>query len=469
MQVLDINAAIGNVVKDLGSDILKSATLVGVLSDYHAFNIHDPLLSEKKSAISALAVSGYVDELLKWKKQSGNLWQSEDAQWIEELCKKQGLKRNIVGIIADAMKSAIGIEVTFTEVSDPKKMLSVEMHNYESALRRLVSTDIDSLGIKFAYFSTSANTELYRLEGRLKILSQTTNNNSPDINDWIKKTKRQLLENNSTPEDLRHSIAQKALSSDGIAYAEILKEQTKLGKKGKDYFVDQSQLKMLADRINRAYEMIGDKQMVDVNNDIDNAKRNIKKYRRKRFFWIVSAAVLTLVLGTFFIIDRINHSKYSTEIEAFKKTIEAGDKALAEGNTVDALGFYSKAKDDYTVVYKHVRYISIADSKLEKASKQIISEYRNVINQLLSTGNYRSAKEKYEELSMINNVGGLDDYFCEFDSTLTAAIKEGRDSLLISISNNKGKFSQKQREEIDSMLYCRPNDYYLNMIKTKMK
>jgi len=53
MQVLDIYTAIGNVVKDLGSDILKSATLVGVLSDYHAFNIHDPLLSEKKSAISA--------------------------------------------------------------------------------------------------------------------------------------------------------------------------------------------------------------------------------------------------------------------------------------------------------------------------------------------------------------------------------------------------------------------------------
>ena len=86
----DIHTAIKKVVEELKPDILKSPTLVSILSDYHAFNVHDPLLAEKKVAISTLAASSYVDKLLKWKKQSGNHWQAEDAQWVEELCKKQG-------------------------------------------------------------------------------------------------------------------------------------------------------------------------------------------------------------------------------------------------------------------------------------------------------------------------------------------------------------------------------------------
>ena len=68
MHVSDISSAIVNAVKDLGSIILKSPTLVSILSDYHAFNVHDPLLAEKKVAISTLAASSYVDKLLKWKK-----------------------------------------------------------------------------------------------------------------------------------------------------------------------------------------------------------------------------------------------------------------------------------------------------------------------------------------------------------------------------------------------------------------
>ena len=224
----DIHTAIKQVVEDLKPEILKSPTLASILSDYHAFNVHDPLLTEKKSAISTLAASGYVDKLLKWKKQSGNLWQAEDTQWVEEFCKKHGLKRNIVGIIADAMKEAIGLEVTFTEFSDPKKMLSSEIRKYEAALKKLVTTYTDPLGIKGAFYSVSASTELYRYEGRIKILGKAANSHIYD-DKWVVAARKKVVDALSMSSSQRKTIINDTISKGLAEYSQIITQQKQRG------------------------------------------------------------------------------------------------------------------------------------------------------------------------------------------------------------------------------------------------
>lgn len=630
----DIHIAIKQVVEDLKPEILKSPTLVSILSDYHAFNVHDPLLTEKKSAISTLAASGYVDKLLKWKKQSGNLWQAEDTQWVEELCKKHGLKRNIVGIIADAMKEVIGLEVTFTEFSDPKKMLSSEIRKYEAALKKLVTTYTDQLGIKGAFYSTSANTELYRLEGHIKILAQAANSKTYDdkwmttarkkvidslslnslqrtkilndtissglgeynqiieqqkkdgkngaemfkkgiidrmkeiaekvnyayrqiphpsrldtdkdvkvakdevakylrlqkaqeeverykleyqqllkdtlvvetdclglntahfnfdrqkeiielehkissyakelslpfnADDWFNTEKNLLVAKNATSDDKNHSVARKVLMEDGVKYTELFKEQTVLGKKGKAAFEDTSELTSLAERLNRAFEIIEDKQRIDVIKDISTAKSDIKVYRSKRFLIISAIIAVILAIVAIFAIDRINYSKHRVEIEAFNSTIANGDKALADGNSVDALNYYRSAQEEYTADYKLDHYKSIAIEKMDEASNKIFEEYSSEIKRLLSEGNCKVAKQKYELLVSLHITTDLTSYSSEFEKSLRDAVEERRDKVLKSISDNKGKPSAEDIAKIDDLLYCAPEDYYLNLIKSKMK
>ncbi|MBR0169257.1 MAG: hypothetical protein IJQ14_00265 [Bacteroidales bacterium] len=634
MQVSDINTAIVNVVKDLGSDVLKSSTLVGILSDYRAFNVHDPLLAEKKSAISVLAASGYVDKLLKWKKQSGNLWQAEDAQWIEGLCKKQGLRRNIVGLIADAMKEAIGLEVTFTEFSDPKKMLSSEIRKYEAALKKQVTTYTDQLGIKGAFYSTSANTELYRLEGRIKILAQAANSHTyddkwitaakkkvidglstvpsqrtqilndtiasgvgeykqiidrqkeagekglkmfggaevvrmkeiaervnyayrllprstqldverdvriakdevakflqqqkvlaeldnvkleyqqllkdslvvetdclglvsayyntdkqgeivvlehkmssyakelgvpSDIEDWIKSEKKLLVDQNSTSSDKMHSTARKILAEDGIAYSESIKKLIVSGKKSKKAFDDTTEQISLAERINRAFEIIGDPQRVDVKKDVANAKTAVKKYRIYRFALITLISVIVGFLAVIFISDKVENNKHRSEINAFENSITEGDNMLANGNAIEALYIYINAEKEYTADYRTDHYKAIAQEKQNNASQIIFTKDSTKIDSLLYVGKCKDAKLQYDTLSSIGLTIDLSKYSQSFQESLQKSVEEQRDLILKDISNKKGKPSQQNCEEIDDLLYCMPDDYYLNLIKGKMK
>lgn len=634
MLTSDISTAIKSAVKDLGNDILKSPTIVSILSDYHAFNVHDPLLAEKKSAITILAASKYMDRILNWQKQSNSLWQVEDTQWIEQLCKKQGLKRNVVGMMADAMKEAIGLEVSFTEFSDPKKLLTSEIRKYEAALKKLVTTYTDQLGIYGAFFSTSANTELYRFEGRIRILAQAANSHTYDdkwmatarkkvidslslnslqrtkilndtissglgeynqiieqqkkdgkngaemfkkgiidrmkeiaekvnyayrqfphpsrldadkdvkvakdevakylrlqkaqeeverykleyqqllkdtlvvetdclglntahfnfdrqkeiielehkissyakelslpfnADDWFNTEKNLLIAQNATSDDKNHCVARKVLMEDGVKYTELFKEQTVLGKKGKAAFEDTSELTSLAERLNCAFEIIEDKQRIDVVKDVSTAKSDIKAYRRKRFLIISAIIAVILAIMAIIAIDRINYSKHRVEIESFNSTIANGDKALAEGNSVDALNYYRSAQEEYTADYKLDHYKSIATEKMDEASNKIFEEYSSEIKGLLSKGDCKVAKQKYELLVSLHITTDLTSYSSEFEKSLRDAVEERRDKVLKSISDNNGKPSAEDIAEIDNLLYCAPEDYYLNLIKSKMK
>lgn len=634
MLTSDINTAIKSAVKDLGNDILKSPTIVSILSDYHAFNVHDPLLAEKKSAIATLAASNYVDKILNWHNQSNNLWQTEDTQWIEQLCKKQGLKRNVVGMMADAMKEAIGLGFPFTEFSDPKNLLSSEIRKYEAALKNLVTSYTDQLGINGAFYSTSADTELYRVEGRIRILAQAANSNlynakwiaearkkvieglstssiqrekiindtinkgleeynkiieqqkqqgrngsqiferyivdrmqliadkvnyayriashkkrlnvEKDVSDakdevakymqqqsfqtkfsklkleyqqllkdtlvvetdclglntahfnydrqkeiialehkissyakelslpfntedWFNTEKNLLMVQNSTSNDKKHSVARKVLMEDGVKYTELFKEQTTLGKKGKPAFENISEPTLLAERINRAFEIIEDKQRIDVATDIATVQSGIKDYRRKRFLIVSSIIAVILALVAIIAIDRINYSKNKVEIEAFNSTIDNGDKALAEGNSVKALNYYRNAQEEYTADYRPQHYKGIATEKMDEASNKIFEDYSKEIKGLLSAGNCKAAKQKYELLLSLQITTDLTSYSSEFKMSLRENIEKTRDKILKSISGKKGKSSVKDIAELDDLLYCAPEDYYLNLIKSKMK
>ena len=80
------HTAIEKAVADLGIDVLKSPNLVGILSDYNAFEVHDPLLADKKAVIKELVKSGFGDKLIKWKRKKHN-WKEEKDIFIVDFKK----------------------------------------------------------------------------------------------------------------------------------------------------------------------------------------------------------------------------------------------------------------------------------------------------------------------------------------------------------------------------------------------
>lgn len=48
MTTTPLHIALKKAVDDLGMNILKSPMLVNILTDYHAFDVHDPLLKDNR-------------------------------------------------------------------------------------------------------------------------------------------------------------------------------------------------------------------------------------------------------------------------------------------------------------------------------------------------------------------------------------------------------------------------------------
>jgi hypothetical protein len=52
MTTTPLHIALKKAVDDLGMDILKSPMLVNILTDYHAFDVHDPMIKDNRVAIT---------------------------------------------------------------------------------------------------------------------------------------------------------------------------------------------------------------------------------------------------------------------------------------------------------------------------------------------------------------------------------------------------------------------------------
>ena len=461
MTTTDLSTVLTQVVKDLDSNILKSPKLVGILADYHAFNVHDPLLADKKEAVVVLASDCYVDKLNEWKHLQGESWRAEDSQWIERLCKKTGYKRNVVCMIADAMKQAVGIKVDYNDFSNMKGMLNAAVEEYEAALKRLVKTYKNCIGLTNAYYPIDANTELLLLGGRMLIIAQAINSTRYD-KAYIDKVRQDTMDSVSDSLATRQKTAREVLSKDGAEYASILKRQTK---KSNDF----SKLTTLAERLNCAFTILGDSKRIDVAKDMADAKKRIRWRRIKRALIIVPIAFILCCIVTYNVVRKIHYNECRAEIEVFNNTIEAGDKALADGDGVRALSLYTEAGNNYTASCDAYEHNKLVEKKQAEASYAILGVYATRIDSAIVSGNRKTAKALYDEALSLNLPTNDSTFRNEYNEKIYNLVVAQRDNLLTALYKSKGKASSETKAQLEELLSCYPDDYYLKMIKEKMK
>lgn len=170
----ELHIALKKAIDDFGTDILKSSKLVSILSDYHAFDIHDPLLTEKKSAILYLAENKYVDKLIDLQKKSDSPWLTEEVLWLEQLCRKYGLQRNTVILVADTIKKSLGL--------DNGEKLTVDnlSGNSIAKIDRSVMMNKTYVGIDFGTSSTVVSYALLDQNNHLQCETLTLTTKHPD-------------------------------------------------------------------------------------------------------------------------------------------------------------------------------------------------------------------------------------------------------------------------------------------------
>ena len=410
--VKDIYTALQKAIGDLGIDVLKSAALVGVLADYHAFEVHDPLLAEKKAVISVLASSCYVDKLEEWKSCEDTRWQSEDLAWIEDFCRKNGLKRVVVGLITDAMKEALGMEVAYTQFSDPKTMLSTEVRKYEDALDKLVTAYTDRLGIKDAYFSLSANTELYRYEGRIKILASAANDKTFDA-DWMASVRRKVIESRSSKTSQRTEIINNTISTGLDEYKEIIEQQKKRGKDGSDMFgeTETERMKEIAEKVNYAYGLISNPNRLDVEKSVSYAKGEVAKYIRMQQvqscfdksladYWQLLKDSLVAETDCLGLVSMHFNSDRETEIVALEKEITSFAKELAVPYDIEV--FLKKEKEQ--ILEKNSTSYEQKHSTAKSVIDKVALKYMDLLKEEINRG--KKGKKAFEDTMCFSEMAG---------------------------------------------------------------
>ncbi|MBR4647023.1 MAG: hypothetical protein IKO75_07945 [Bacteroidales bacterium] len=113
-----LQIALKHAVDDLGFDVLKSPNLVNILADYHALDVHDPVLKEKKGVIKSLVAENYYDKISEWRNKADTYWESKDSDWLNRFCNKTSLKRTVVEPIADSMKIVAGLKQSICNQED---------------------------------------------------------------------------------------------------------------------------------------------------------------------------------------------------------------------------------------------------------------------------------------------------------------------------------------------------------------
>jgi hypothetical protein len=112
MAYTPIHIAMKKAVDDLGTDILNSPMLVNILTDYHAFDVHDRDLQKRKRIIAEFVEKGFPNNLLRWKRYRST-YKDKCVGWInvnfnEDLL--DALTATIVKDVACAFLFSLGLD-----------------------------------------------------------------------------------------------------------------------------------------------------------------------------------------------------------------------------------------------------------------------------------------------------------------------------------------------------------------------
>lgn len=413
----ELHIAVKLAIFDLGKKAIKEDTFFGVLLDYNAYPQNPAVSQQLKNVMKDILNEGYGRKVYYWSTHPSVDWKSLNDKFLDGFIRKTQYDSASVNTVSEALLYGIGLinDVTITwqninVTSDTPDMLSKLKDAYLKLLINSITIEEDSLGFQSAYYAPESNAELFALEEKIKSAYEIL---TLKYDNWCE-----------------------------------IKKETFLGKVHKD---------------------------IDSKNSIIKDKLRKQKRKRNRRIAVVTLLSLFCILFVFFYQE---HKKAKPFIAAFEFTISEGDSAVDRREYLSALNYYQEAANNFSYTFFSDRYKNKAAQKRMDLVLNLCDEYSNKSMRLLANNLLPSPSDCLTAKLLLDSIPA-DQYLSnqeieakstrlrDVDSILHEAIDKNIVQLLKSISENKGIPTKLTKSQIDTLLMCDKDNYWLLIIKEK--
>lgn len=478
---MKLQEALQQIVKQFGESILEEKRLAYLLSDFLAFEDYPAM----QQVMKTLVAEGYGEKLYKQSLDESDSDYLVFADGVKkQLVTKMCFKKEFVNYAVDSISFAIGKKASVLEPFDNgfdpyKKKESVELESldqrlhgykqeYTDAIEQLITLPEDIVHDAPGYFTVDALNKLYGLQLKIQILQKELNITGDD--DWSSLAIKYKLD--SQKEEKRKAVEvalenEKKKFEQSLQQCIVLPEKSYIRKSG--HLSDdaasvldpiEAEIKVLYKELNKKYDDYC-KKLSD---------KTLSKYvvtpqqRKNQIIKKIIAPGAIALLGFF---TGINYLSSKSQIDTFNTTIEQADQAASQGDLGKAMGLYQSAKDNYDGTFMSSMYEGEAEDKIQDNFKTI----SNQCEQLISENKLGEANELIKSIpqTVVNSNEDVASGVKYLNETLTKSVDTAFDDLIKNVYVSGGSLNQEGQALLDQLLQVKPNDYWLNFIKNKVK
>lgn len=213
--------AIKDLISKKGISVVDTKQFVNVLDDVGAFK-NEPAASKK--VMKGLMDSGFGLIVLQYSKKKESNWQNVIRKAVADYASKSGYKDELINSIAVAILYSAGViselpkvettspasrsvaaHSTKNQIKDPKELMYALKKEYVSALKELLTIKSDEFGFNYGFFTTEANSKLYIIESKIKLVARELDDK--DIDRWLYNERQKVLnENRPSTSDVNRAL-----------------------------------------------------------------------------------------------------------------------------------------------------------------------------------------------------------------------------------------------------------------------
>lgn len=207
---MELHQAVKEVITKYGLVIIANKQFANVLDDIGAFKTAP---AATKKVLKGLLDSGFGEILYKAVEKKETNWQNSVRKVVADYSAKSGYKDEIVNGLAGHLLLGVGLidelpkssatqsqqnssQKGKSQILDPKELLYALKEDYIKALNDLISVTNDEFGNLYSFFSTDANTKLYVLDAKIRLVAKEVGES--DIDSWL-STERKKVEFRNRP------------------------------------------------------------------------------------------------------------------------------------------------------------------------------------------------------------------------------------------------------------------------------
>ncbi len=213
---MELNKAIADITTRFGTVSVATRQFVNLLDDVGAFK-NEPAATKK--VMKGLLESGFGELLYQLSEKRTSNWQNSVRKCISDYISKSGYQDALVNNLSSQLLFGLGIinELPKVEepkkveqkpqirIKDPKELLFALKQEYVTALSELLTITTDEFGHRYGYYTTEANTKLYVLDGKIRLIAKELG--TDNVDGWLIEERRKIeTKNRPTPAQIKQAI-----------------------------------------------------------------------------------------------------------------------------------------------------------------------------------------------------------------------------------------------------------------------